>query len=174
MPIKGIDFLLEAIRNIDVSLLIIGKGSEFFDELKENYSEEFSSGKIVYQEVVSDDVLHSAYSCADLFVLPSRQDSFPLVVIEAMAHRLPVIISDKVGITEVIRDGVEGFVVPTGDVNSLRTQISKLVRDERLRERMGESAYNKAKSLTQARTVDNYIRFFKSKVGLGVDTQNDS
>src|SRR5205814_1052996 len=56
---------------------------------------------------------------ADCLVLPSRFDSFPMVVIEAMATGLPVIVSEQVGAKEAVEEGRHGWVVPVGDVEAL-------------------------------------------------------
>ena len=60
---------------------------------------------------------------ADCFVLPSRHDSFGLVVIEAMAVGLPVIISNNVGAREMIVEGSHGWVVPSGSIDLLALQM---------------------------------------------------
>jgi glycosyltransferase involved in cell wall biosynthesis len=77
---------------------------------------------------------------ADVFVLPSLEDSYGLVVAEAMASGLPVVLSDHVGASETIERGVTGFVVPAGDHTALAAALRRLADDANLRSRMGHMA----------------------------------
>lgn len=98
--------------------------------------------------------LAEEYASADIFVLPSVEDGYGLVTIEAMQAGLPVIVSDHAGSSELVRDGVDGFVVPARDSAALRDRIQQLVDDPRLRRSMGASARERA----TARTWDDYGR----------------
>jgi glycosyltransferase involved in cell wall biosynthesis len=77
---------------------------------------------------------------SDILVLPSIEDSYGLVVVEAMASGLPVVVTDHVGASEVIEPGVTGLVVPAGDDVALGAAIRQLADDEDLRSRMGRAA----------------------------------
>jgi glycosyltransferase involved in cell wall biosynthesis len=76
--------------------------------------------------------------CADLFVLPSREDALlPAVLAEAMAGGLPVVASAVGGVSEMIEDGGNGLLVPQGDVEALAIACDRLVASKRLRRAMG-------------------------------------
>jgi glycosyltransferase involved in cell wall biosynthesis len=77
---------------------------------------------------------------SDIFVLPSIEDSYGLVVIEAMASGLPAIVTDHVGASEVINPGQDGLVVPTGDDDALVSAIRRLADDGDLRLQIGRAA----------------------------------
>jgi glycosyltransferase involved in cell wall biosynthesis len=77
---------------------------------------------------------------ADIFVLPSLEDSYGLVVSEAMASGLPVVVTDHVGASEIVEPGVTGFVVPAGDHTPLAAALRCLTDDSDLRSRMGRNA----------------------------------
>jgi glycosyltransferase involved in cell wall biosynthesis len=96
-----------------------------------------------YQDQSRD--LPKFYNSCDLLVLPSvgPPESFGMVIIEAMASGLPVIVSALPGPSELVDDGVDGFVVPVGDVLLLKERIQSLVDDTALRKRMGDAAYRK-------------------------------
>jgi glycosyltransferase involved in cell wall biosynthesis len=84
--------------------------------------------------------LPQIYACADCLVLPSEADARGVVVNEAMACGLPVIVSDRTGVWgpgDIVRDGENGFVYPCGDVGALAKAIRKLANDPDLRLRMG-------------------------------------
>ena len=77
-------------------------------------------------------------------VLPSVQDGFGVVVLEAMASGLPVIVSENVGAKECVREGVDGFICPAGDVGALARSIQSLYDDPSLRTKMGIHAREQA------------------------------
>jgi glycosyltransferase involved in cell wall biosynthesis len=82
---------------------------------------------------------------ADVFILPSHQESFCIANVEAMAAGLPVISTRTGAIPEVIRDGVEGILVPVRDPQALTAAIETLWRDPQKRRRMGIAARQRAR-----------------------------
>lgn len=77
---------------------------------------------------------------SDIFILPSIDDAYPLVTLEAMASGLPVIVSDHAGTSELISSGVDGLVVEAGNVRALADAIELLAEDADLRVAMGQAA----------------------------------
>jgi glycosyltransferase involved in cell wall biosynthesis len=77
---------------------------------------------------------------ADFFLLPSVEDAFGLVALEAMASGLPVIVSDHAGASELISSGKDGFVVKAGDAGAIADAIGKLLEDEERRHEIGRAA----------------------------------
>jgi len=75
-----------------------------------------------------------------LFVLISNWEGFPRSTLEAMRASLPVIVSDVGGAAEAVDEGNTGYVVPKGDVNTLRDRLSTLIYDSELRMKMGQAA----------------------------------
>lgn len=90
-------------------------------------------GRIPHPEVPD------ALRTLDIFCAPSTRDSesFGVAAVEAMACGIPCVTSDADGFTEVMEDGVTGFIVPKNDVGALADKIKLLVTDRRLRARMG-------------------------------------
>jgi glycosyltransferase involved in cell wall biosynthesis len=85
--------------------------------------------------------LMQAYASADIFVLPSVSEPWGLVVNEAMQFGLPVIVSDRVGCGPVlVQHGVNGYVVPAGDVGALALALRQMADDPVLRESMGHKS----------------------------------
>ena len=76
---------------------------------------------------------------ADLLALPSFAEGLPVVLMEAMASRIPVIATQVAGVPELVQDGVSGFIVPPGDVDSLTDRLERLFADPALCARMGEA-----------------------------------
>lgn len=75
------------------------------------------------------DQLPALYRWADALVLPSRFDSFGLVVLEALACGLPVIVSDRVGAKDFVEHGVNGLILPSGDADALATSLAAFASD---------------------------------------------
>lgn len=136
---KGVRFLLEAARRcrrLPVRFRLIGPivSSEVVAELPENvtFDGEMTSGEV-----------GEAMRRADMFVLPTLEDSFALVVFEAMASGLPVVTTSHAGSSETISEGIDGFVVPPCDAGALADAVTHLVEDAALRNRMGSAARSK-------------------------------
>lgn len=89
---------------------------------------------------LTPDEVRKAYWDASVFVLPSYREGMPMVMLEAMAAGLPAICGAVNAIPEVVRDGVNGFLVDPGDVETLARRIAELLRDEALRARLGGAA----------------------------------
>jgi len=95
-------------------------------------------------ELPRPDVL-DFYAAADLYVSPSREDSFGLPVAEAMACGLPVITSAFAGVADLIQSGVNGFVLrDPRDQQELARLLDELFRDPERRQRVGEAAATNA------------------------------
>jgi len=98
---------------------------------------------------------HQAYSVADFLVLPSDEEPFPLVLLEAMAHGKPIIGSDAVGPSTIIEDGQTGFVVSRGNVQGFANAAVKLLTNPRLCKKMGQKARDVANTkYRQTQIVD--------------------
>jgi glycosyltransferase involved in cell wall biosynthesis len=87
------------------------------------------------------------YRQADVFVLPTLLEGMPLVVLEAMASGLPVITTTN-GAGDIVRHNVDGFVVPTRDVDAIVDGLERLRRDPSLRAQMGRNARQRAQQFT--------------------------
>lgn len=83
---------------------------------------------------------------ADMLVLPSFAEGLPVVLMEAMASRIPVIASGVAGVPELVEDGVSGFVVPAGDVETLTMRLERLLGEPGLCRRMGEAGRAKVEA----------------------------
>jgi glycosyltransferase involved in cell wall biosynthesis len=112
---------------------------------------------------------------ADVFVLPSIQteifrEPWGLVVTEAMASGTPVITSSQVGIAAagVVQDGENGFIVPERNASVLGNRLERLLTDESLREKMGDSASEVISEYDYDRMIDGFM----SAIQEALDTQS--
>jgi N-acetyl-alpha-D-glucosaminyl L-malate synthase BshA len=101
-------------------------------------------------------------ACADLFLLPSAQESFGLVALEAMASGVPVIGTGGSGLAEVVDDGETGFLHPVGDVEAMAASGRRLLRDRQLWARLSRNARAVAVERFSADlVVPMYERFYE-------------
>jgi glycosyltransferase involved in cell wall biosynthesis len=96
--------------------------------------------------LVSGEAKRDAFARASVFVLPSYSEGFSMSVLEAMAAGLPVVTTDVGAMSEVVRDGIDGYLVSPGDCESLCERLSILASDRRLTSRMGEASRARAES----------------------------
>lgn len=142
---KGLDILarsfsLIAKRFEDVMLLVVGPNKFGTREKMESIlSSEGLLGRTVFTGLLTGEDKLAAINCADLFVLPSHSEGFALTVLEAMAARLPVVITTGCEFNEVSEHGA-GLVVET-DEEQIAEAITTLLSDADLCERMGQKGH---------------------------------
>ena len=95
---------------------------------------------------VSDDLKQDLLAATDLFVMPSRVDSFGIVYLEAWAYGLPVIGCRAGGVPDVISDGRDGLLVEFGDRASLAAAMQSLLDNPELRQAMGQQGHAKVRA----------------------------
>lgn len=145
---KGIKYLLEAVKGLRLpkcELVLIGQIGGDAKPLRP-YRDFFK-----HEGFLSGHRLNAYWNSSHVLVLPSLYDALGLVVPEAMAHGMPVIVSENTGGQEMIREGVDGFVVPTRDVRALKERLTKLYENRSLCEEMGRNAKERAREFTWAR-----------------------
>lgn len=165
---KGLIHVLNALTMIDLQknfkLLVIGKGDEkrFRSTAKE---------KGVYERVIfagTSKEIHKIYAAGDIFVFPSEYDAFGTACLEAMASGLPVIVSKASGASEIIDDGVDGFIIEHPiDAKEIANYLHTLYEKEK-RKQMGLAARNKSEKYSLEanfnKTVSVYQRFVSDAV----------
>lgn len=107
----------------------------------------------------------SVLSSASFFVLSSRLEGFPLVLLEAMVHKLPVISYNcDFGPSFIIENGINGFLVPLNDEQKLASKMQLLIDDPILLARMGENAHKRAESFSPDIIADNWMDLFHNLI----------
>ena len=155
---KGVLILLEAFSTInlsDVELLIIGnknrdkKFLQLFDKLL--------TKNVNYLPAVSQAELCNHFNNSDVFVSPSISDGFGMIVPQAMACALPIIVSSNVGAKEIINEGKNGFIVPVHNSKKLAEKIKFLYENRDIAKSMGEYAKQTIKeNYSWKKYFDNY------------------
>ncbi len=165
---KGLDFLMDALREVDATLWVVGSGP--MEAEWRAYAAALPWDKrIVFCGEVPEEQLPAYYQACDVFVLPAceRSEAFGAVQIEAMAAGKPVVCTELgTGTSFVNQDGATGFVVPARDPASLAQAINRLLADESLRRRMGEAGRIRAQTeFDENVMVERVIEVYRSLLG---------
>lgn len=135
-PQKAYDVLVRALQELPgATAVVVGEGSER-SRLEELARSVGVDGRLELPGW-GDDARHRL-TTFDVFVLPSRWEGLPLVVLEAMLAGLPVVASDVGSVSEAVVDGATGLLVPPGDAPALAAALGRLLDDADLRKAMGE------------------------------------
>ena len=138
---KGADDLIRAIPHLqssfpEVSLVAVGGGDDL-PRLRAIAVELGITGHVYFLEAVSREQLAACYAQAKVFALPSTGEGFGIVFIEAMAFGLPVVGVAAGGVTDIVQNGANGFLVPANDPGALADSLARLLGDAALRSKMG-------------------------------------
>jgi glycosyltransferase involved in cell wall biosynthesis/GT2 family glycosyltransferase len=147
---KGIDVLAEAIPVVlaaqpEARFVLVGdpdvdedgRGPTHRAQIEELLARH--PGRVEMTGVLSREELIAEYARADVFVAPSRYESFGLIFLEAMMHGAACVGTRAGGIPEVVEDGVTGLLVPPADPCALADALTRLVGDPALRARLGQA-----------------------------------
>lgn len=166
--LKSIDILRNNIPNIE--LHIIGKVFEpdYNNELLDYIEEKRMDKNVIFKGLVSEDELYREFEECSILILPSEEESSPMVVEQAMAASKPVVTTNVGGIPYLIKDDTTGFLVEYGNVRGLAEKILCLLSEPSIRAQMGLAAKKEAEkrfklSAIAARTRQLYFDVVKKE-----------
>jgi glycosyltransferase involved in cell wall biosynthesis len=147
-------------RGVDAVLCMVGDGPD--RERLEQLAHELGIARSCYFVGYQPDVA-GYYRLFDAFVLPSVTEGTPVSAIESLASGTAVVANRVGGVPDVVRDGVDGFLVEPGDIDGAAARLAELAADPALRTRLGEAG--RARVLERyavARLVDDVDRLYRS------------
>jgi glycosyltransferase involved in cell wall biosynthesis len=162
---KGHIYLIRAAARIKekyplLRVLIVGDGP-YLEELKKESKKAGVEEHVRFLGRRSD--IPDILAVSEVFAFPSLYEGLPMVVLEAMATKRPVVASNIPGTTELISDGEDGYLVPVKDEISLAEKIDKLLSDPDLANSMGEHAGSKVQErFTVKKMVENVQALYQS------------
>jgi D-inositol-3-phosphate glycosyltransferase len=187
-PLKGVDTLLKAIALIqqrqpqavhDVCVAIIG-GDPWNDNpddemtrLQELRSKLGVAETVTFLGAKDQDILPDYYAAAEMVVMPSHYESFGMVALEAMAMGTPVIASEVGGLAFLVKDGQNGFLVPSRDPEALAERIFTLLQDEACRKALGSQARQQALAYDWPKIARRMLQAYASLLE-GAEAENKS
>ena len=170
-PVKRIDYVVEVFARIAAQvpsvLLLAGDGPEVTTARR--VARRLGVADRVQLLGAQENVL-PLLSIADLFLLPSEQESFGLAALEAMACEVPVIASNVGGLPEVIEHGVSGFLYPVGDIESMAAIGTAVLTDSELHRRIADASVRVVRErFCAAKIVPMYEAHYRQVMGISAE-----
>lgn len=157
---KGVDVLLRAAGDVSlrsgIEVVVAGEGPDRSKLMALAEDLELDHVRFVGQT----DRVPELLAESDLFVLTSRWEGLPNVVLEAMASRCPVVGTEVTGTRDLIRSGENGLLVPVDDVPALVGALRRLSEDASLRERLAEGGYETARRHSMRAMVEAHTELY--------------
>ena len=147
-------------RGIDAVLCMVGDGPD--RERLEQHAHDLGIARSTFFVGYQEDIA-GYYRLFDAFLLPSLNEGTPVSAIEALASATPVVATRVGGIPDVVRDGLDGFLVEPGDTDAAAERLAELATDRALRARLGESGrlYVRERYSVE-RLVDDVDRLYRT------------
>jgi len=147
VPVKGYSFLIHAMGKLsqtvpNVKLLIAGDGSER-ESLERQVLNLGLEDRVLFLGLRED--IPEILSCGDLFLLSSVNEGFGLVLLEAMAFKLPIIATRVGGVPEVVEDGKTGLLIPSEDPEAFVSAVLRIYRNREWGRDLGLAGYERVK-----------------------------
>jgi len=169
-PEKGIDYLLRAVGNLvkegfDLCALIVGDGEQA-EALKAEARTLQIADRVIFTGNRSDTPM--LYAAMDVFVLPSLQEAFPMVILEAMACGVPVVATRVGDVAEIIDSGKTGLLVEMRDAMALQVAIKEVLTHQDKAECMSAAARTRTeKNFSSAAMAGQYYSMYERIMGAG-------
>jgi glycosyltransferase involved in cell wall biosynthesis len=144
--LKGVMDLVRATaqvaRSRQIDLVLAGSldDASYVRQLQDEAAQLGIGGQVHFRGLLSEAELRDELAAAAALVLPSYQETAPMVIVEAMAAGVPVIASDVGGVRYLVKDGETGLLIRPGDVDGLAASLGLLLSDPERRGRLGETA----------------------------------
>ena len=176
---KGIDIIFECVPYIcqkynNVIFRLCGDDSINMPNSEETYKDYFLSKynefseRVIFEGYISDEEIIDRYSNCDIFIAPSRFESFGLIFLEAMIFSKPVIGTNIGGIPEVVADGINGILIENENSEDLKNALIKLIENKDIRESMGKNGRRIYEEKFTAEIMANkFIDYYKNILKCG-------
>lgn len=177
---KGIDIIFECVPHIckkykNVIFRFCGDDSIHMPNSDKTYKDYFLSEykefreRAIFEGYISDEDLAERYYNCDIFIAPSRFESFGLIYLEAMIFSKPVIGTNIGGIPEVVENGIGGILIENENIEELKTALEKLIENKDIRENMGKNGRKTYEEKFTAKIMaDRFIDYYKNILKLQI------
>jgi len=166
---KAQHMLIDAVERLaaegrKVRLRLVGGGPDEAS-LKIHTAKLDHPNTVIFEGPVNQDRIRELYAQAHIFSIPSFAEGLPVVLMEAMAMEIPCVTTYIAGIPEMIRDGVEGLLVPASDLEALVAALARLMDDEKLRKKLGRNGRKRiVEHYNLTKNVERLARVFSELI----------
>lgn len=162
---KGIDNLIYAFNKVckyykELKLILIGPDNGYIEKLQSICEYLQIKDRVIWKSSVSENEKYELLSGCEFLVLPSKYELQGIVLAEAMAQGKPVIATNVGGIPDFVKDGVNGFLVPYGDVETLALKMDQLLKNKDLYRYMSNQAKKTAEEFRWEKIIKEYEQIF--------------
>jgi len=161
-PVKRVTDVLKIFRQLrkklNVRLIMIGDGPDKEKVLR--YVNKYGMEKKVVFLGNSNEI-DKILCFTDLFLLPSEQESFGLAALEAMVHKTPVVCSNVGGLSEVVEDGVSGYLCSVGDIKQMSERSFEILSNNEKHENFRNNAFEIARKFDIKNVIPKYEKIYK-------------
>lgn len=165
---KGYDMLVKVAEkvlkdNADWKWHIYGDG-DTFDEIKKEISERGIENQLILMGKTGD--MYDLYKKYALLVLPSYREGLPMVLLEARANHLPIVSFDiATGPAEIVKDGLNGYLVEPYNIDKMAEAINKLIKNNELRNEFSKHAYDEIEKFSMDSIIEQWEELFEHMCG---------
>ena len=161
-PVKRISSIIEVFCNISKKvkskLLLVGDGPEMC-KIRNMVSKLDLDNKVIFMGRQNDII--PLLNISDLYMLPSKSESFGLSALEAMSCEVPVIGTSIGGLKEVVEHGISGYICDPGDIKAMSKAAVAVLANKKNRIKMGLAARVRAKKFDSKNIIDKYVDYYK-------------
>lgn len=175
-PVKGLDTFIKAAkivveRNQNVKFILGGDGAQR-ESLEKSVKSMGISDNVLFPGWINNN--YEFMDCININVLTSLSESFPYVILEGVQYKKATVSSDVGGISDLIENGVTGFLFNPGDYKKLAEHLTELINNPQLRESMGEKVYEKAsREFSLENMGRTQIQIYNKILGMEQDETNE-
>ncbi len=166
-PRKGAQYLVkiaeEVIRNISEALFLIVGDGPYRETLKREIEESDRKNSFRMVGSISNVKVPKYYAVADLFIMPSEEEGFPRVLLEAMAMGIPFVANDVGGVRDILTTKQLAFINPVGDITAFSGKIIRLLNDDKLRNELKAEGFTKVKEFDKHNVAEMFADMIAAK-----------
>ena len=138
------------------------------DQIKEKLVAELEEGGVITQVSFKGNVkgIENIYPNHGIYVMTSRYEGLPLVLLEAKQYELPIVsFNCPTGPSEIVLDSENGYLIDNFDTNEMSDKVCKLIEDEELRGRFSENSLNDTEKFSKERILQQWIDLIEEMIG---------
>lgn len=161
---KGLQYVLKAINNLKVNLLIVGRDGGYKEELEKLVKQLNLQNKIKFTGEISLPELKNYYKSSDFFILFSEWEGFGISLIEAMYFELPAIVSDRGALPILVKNKENGLIAKFPNEKDLEEKIQILLNDKKLVQKIKRNEKVFVKKFDSKKIIEQYKNLYKEAI----------